>query len=301
MKQTISNLLKSYHEIGGINHLDAFPHPNKDSIKEVLKNLREILFPGFFEPTEIRLKQLKILTNKKLINIKKSLNKEIYKSFCWLCENRKDCRQKNICRIKAQKIVLELLNFLVELRVKLKEDANAIFQGDPAAKSLEEIILAYPGFNAIIIYRIAHFLYKKEVPLIPRIMTEIAHSETGIDIHPGATIGKNFCIDHGTGVVIGETAIIGDNVKLYQGVTIGALSVPDRNDVQIKRHPTIEDNVIIYAKTTVLGGETVIGANSIIGGNTWITASIPPNSQIYFSGADQVQKIKCFSNKKKKE
>ena len=167
------------------------------------------------------------------------------------------------------------------------EDAKAITSGDPAAYNDKEVIRTYPGFFAIAIYRIANSMYKLDIPYLPRIFTEYAHSRSGIDIHPGATIGRKFCIDHGTGVVIGETTIIGNNVKIYQGVTLGALSV--RKDMaQTKRHPTIEDNVIIYAGATILGGETTIGKNSIIGGNVWITESVPPDSRVYYQSKDTV-------------
>ncbi|HUX93969.1 MAG TPA: serine O-acetyltransferase EpsC [Ignavibacteriaceae bacterium] len=162
----------------------------------------------------------------------------------------------------------------------LWEDAEAIYKGDPAAESVDEVILAYPGFMAILIYRLAHELYKIKIPIIPRILTEHAHQSTGIDIHPGAEIDSPFFIDHGTGIVIGETTKIGKNVKVYQGVTLGALSV-DKSLANIKRHPTIEDDVIIYSQAVILGGETVIGKNSIIGGNAWITQSVPPNSVVY--------------------
>jgi len=164
---------------------------------------------------------------------------------------------------------------------KIDEDILAMYEGDPAAKSTNEVIRTYPGFYAISAYRIAHELLKLNVKVIPRIITEHAHGLTGIDINPGATIGKHFCIDHGTGVVIGETCIIGDRVKIYQGVTLGALSV-NKEDAQKKRHPTIEDNVVIYAGATILGGETVIGKNSVIGGNVWLTKSVPENSKIYY-------------------
>ncbi len=162
----------------------------------------------------------------------------------------------------------------------LWEDATAIYEGDPAAESIDEVILAYPGFIAILIYRFAHELYLLRVPIIPRIFTEYAHEITGIDIHPGAEIGSHFFIDHGTGIVIGETTKIGKNVKIYQGVTLGALSV-DKSMLKTKRHPTIEDDVILYSQAVILGGNTVIGKNSIIGGNSWITQSVPPNSVVY--------------------
>ena len=295
-KDIVNNIVKSYQEIGVINHIEdaknSIPHPSKESIAQILAELKELLFPGFFENTNLSFSNLAENTECKVNFIIDNLPTEIYKSCCWLCEKKATCPDIEKCRIEAKDITEELLVYLPKLRAILKKDATAIFNGDPAAKSIEEIILAYPGFLAIAIFRIAHFLYQKEIPLIPRIMTEIAHSETGIDIHPGATIGENFCIDHGTGVVIGETAIIGNNVKLYQGVTIGALSVPDRNNIPQKRHPTIEDNVVIYAKTTILGGETTIGRNSILGGNTWLTTSVPPNSFVYFTGDKQIHKIK---------
>lgn len=167
-----------------------------------------------------------------------------------------------------------------EIHHNLWRDAEAIYNGDPAAESIDEVILAYPGFMAILIYRIAHELYELNVPIIPRILSEHAHQITGIDIHPGANIGSPFFIDHGTGIVIGETSIIGRNVKIYQGVTLGALSV-DKSLSQTKRHPTIEDDVVIYSQAVILGGNTVIGNNSIIGGNAWVTQSIPPNSIVY--------------------
>ncbi len=164
---------------------------------------------------------------------------------------------------------------------KLEQDITAMYTGDPAAKSREEVVRTYPGFYAIAAYRIAHELHSLGVQGIPRIITEHAHSKTGIDIHPGAKIGENFCIDHGTGVVIGETTVIGNNVKIYQGVTLGALSV-NKEDAEKKRHPTLEDNVVVYAGATILGGETVIGHDSVVGGNVWLTSSIPPNSKIYY-------------------
>ncbi len=177
----------------------------------------------------------------------------------------------------------------------LWDDAEAIFKGDPAAESIDEVILAYPGFMAIVIYRFAHELYLLSIPIIPRILTEYAHEKTGIDIHPGAKIDSPFFIDHGTGIVIGETTVIGKNVKLYQGVTLGALSV-EKNLAQTKRHPTIEDDVIIYSQAVILGGGTTIGKNSIIGGNSWITQSIPPNSIVYNKSEVRVRSNQEFEN-----
>lgn len=172
------------------------------------------------------------------------------------------------------------IDFLPELRSSLAADAQAMFEGDPAAKSIDEVVITYPGFYAIAVFRIANFLLKKGMPTIPRIMTEWAHERTGIDIHPGAAIGLSFCIDHGTGTVIGETSIIGSNVKIYQGVTLGGISV-SKDLADTKRHPTIEDRVVIYANATILGGTTVVGHDSVIGGNVWLTESVPPFSKVY--------------------
>ncbi len=180
-----------------------------------------------------------------------------------------------------QQVAESFFDQLPALHKKLSQDSQAMFNGDPAAKSPHEIIRSYPGFYAISAYRIAHALRALNISIIPRLITEHAHGKTGIDIHPGATIGDYFCIDHGTGVVIGETTIIGNHVKIYQGVTLGALSVK-KEDAELKRHPTIEDNVVVYAGATILGGKTIVGANSIIGGNVWLTRSVPPLSKVYY-------------------
>lgn len=182
---------------------------------------------------------------------------------------------------KAEAAAQAFFQDLPQLHQQLKQDAEALYEGDPAAKSLAEVIRTYPGFYAVGAYRIAHKLWHLGIPVIPRLITEYAHSKTGIDIHPGATIGEYFCIDHGTGVVIGETTLIGNHVKIYQGVTLGALSV-DKEDADSKRHPTIEDHVVIYAGATILGGETVVGHHSILGGNVWLTRSVPAYSKLYY-------------------
>ncbi len=281
-KQIIEDILQSYENMGGINHLSGENLPSRQSIHTILNHLKEILFPGYFEKMSLDVHNLPYVTGQKVVTSMDSLKEEIAKSFYWQSKENSKKRGWTQCEQLAQRVTLAFMKTIPELRRQLKEDANAIFQGDPAAKNEPEIILAYPGFLAVTIYRIAHFLYQKKVPLIPRIMTEISHSQTGIDIHPGARIGRNFCIDHGSGIVIGETAEIGNHVKLYQGVTIGALSVLNRN-VKGKRHPTIEDRVTIYARTTILGGDTVIGANTIIGGNVWLTHSVPKNSKVVVS------------------
>ncbi len=191
------------------------------------------------------------------------------------------CGQGNM-EDRAEAIADHFCETLHSVRQKLLKDVDAIFEGDPAAQSKDEVIRTYPGFYAIAAHRMAHILWEQKVPLIPRIISEYAHSKTGIDIHPGATIGEYFCIDHGTGIVIGETTEVGDKVKIYQGVTLGAMSIK-KSDASIKRHPTIEDGVVIYAGASILGGETVIGKNSVIGGNVWLTKSIPAESTIYYT------------------
>ncbi|MBC5775472.1 serine acetyltransferase [Pontibacter sp. KCTC 32443] len=186
-------------------------------------------------------------------------------------------------------LATSVMNALPRIHAMLLEDADAIAKGDPAAQSIEEVIRTYPGFKAVALYRLAHEMYRLRIPLLPRVISEFAHARTGIDIHPGASIGEHFCIDHGTGVVIGETTIIGNSVKVYQGVTLGAISV-EKSMANIKRHPTIEDHVIIYAGATILGGNTVIGTRSIIGGNVWLTESIPPYSRVYHHPQIKVRK-----------
>ena len=191
-----------------------------------------------------------------------------------------------LTRVIDNERIAKIINALPRIKEKLIQDARAIYEGDPAAYSMEEIILCYPGFYAILVYRIAHLVYELNIPYLPRMMSEIAHSETGIDIHPGAIIGEHFCIDHGTGVVIGETARIGDRVKIYQGVTIGAKSFQTDSNGRlirgIKRHPDIGNGCVIYANATILGGDTVIGDNSVIGGNVWLTHSVPSGSRVYY-------------------
>lgn len=273
-----TKLFKSYTDITGIHHLEGYKLPSRNSITKIISAIKDLLFPGYFDSNEISSNSKDL--NKKISLCLIHLSDEIEKSFIWEKENNKTSFNKKNIEKKAKEIAEEFLYQLPELRKNLKKDADAIYDGDPAAAYEPEIILCYPGFLAITVYRIAHFFKNKKVPLIPRIMTEIVHSETGIDIHPAATIGHHFFIDHGTGIVVGETAVIGNHVKFYQGVTIGALSV-SKDQKEKKRHPTIEDNVTIYARTTILGGKTIIGKNSIIGGNLWITSSIPNNSKIY--------------------
>jgi serine O-acetyltransferase len=281
-KDIIQGILNSYAQIGGINHLDGSNLPSRQSVFDVLENLKEILFPGYFESVCLDSHNLPDVTGQKVVDLIDVLSEEIYKSLCWKCTKKERCEQLIDCRSAARDIALGLMKEIPTIRELLREDAAATFSGDPAAQSEHEIILSYPGFLATAVYRIAHFLALQNVPLMPRMMTEVAHAQTGIDIHPGAKIGRRFCVDHGTGVVIGETAEIGDDVKLYQGVTLGALSVADRN-ILGKRHPTLGNNVTVYAKATILGGDTVIGAHSIVGGNVWLTHSVPEHTKIFLS------------------
>ena len=279
----IKNIIRSYTEIGAINHIEGNNLPSRHSVNELLTMIKHVLFPGYFEEKILHFDSLTYSIGQKVLKIETTLKEEVKKSLRWYHNQQKDTDKseiKNQVEKESAEIAKQFIEFIPNLRKTLLMDCQAIYDGDPAAISEPEIILAYPGFQTITIYRIAHFLYKKKVPLIPRIMTEISHSSYGVDIHPGAQIGNYFCIDHGTGIVIGETAVLGDHVKLYQGVTIGALSVP-KGKSKSKRHPTIEDNVTIYARTTILGGDTIIGKNSIIGGNVWLIKSVPENSKIY--------------------
>lgn len=262
-------------------HVDYEPIPSEGYVVDIIEKLREVLFPGFF-------------TRQKLdpVNLRYSLGQTVTDLFDRLSEQithsiRHDCLRYDLpcteCQEAGHQVALQLLDTIPALRRILATDVRAAYDGDPAAKSHDEIIFSYPGMLAITVYRVAHRLFQLEVPLLPRIMTEYAHSVTGIDIHPGARIGERFVIDHGTGVVIGETTEIGHNVRIYQGVTLGALSLPKNAGEQLrgkKRHPTIEDDVIIYSGATILGGETTIGARSVIGGNVWLTESVPPDTTV---------------------
>jgi serine O-acetyltransferase len=254
----------------------------RNDIYEILDAILAILFPGAYSKERIVLDELNFFIGNTLRQVSFKLKRQLKDIFEYHC-SKDDCEECD-CEQRALDICKKFIESLPDMRRLLLEDIQAAFEGDPAAKSLDEILLSYPCIDAIATYRIAHLLYKYEVPIIPRIMTERAHSRTGIDIHPGAEIGPHFFIDHGTGVVIGETSSIGRNVKIYQGVTLGALSPFDAEGKPRKgekRHPDIEDDVIIYANATILGGETVIGKGAIIGGNTWITKSVSAGTMVY--------------------
>ncbi|MBR5933769.1 MAG: serine acetyltransferase [Treponema sp.] len=279
----IDGIMDSYEKYGGINRSGAENFPNRQNVVTVLQDLQSLIFPGFKYDENIGTGNLRFVTGMKINRIISVLTSEIQKVLTFIVEckesdsNSKSSVQNSHCYKLAEKAVYALLNEIPEIRRKIQLDVQAAVAGDPAAMNNEEVILSYPGLEAIVVYRIAHFLHKNGIAIIPRIMSEHVHGKTGIDIHPGAEIGESFFIDHGTGIVIGETTVIGNNVKIYQGVTLGALSV--KKELQsTKRHPTVEDDVTIYAGATILGGETVIGRGSTIGGNTWVTKSIAPGT-----------------------
>lgn len=259
----------------------------QQSVHLLLDDIISILFPGCHGATSVPVGCVSSHVRDRLDEVSQTMRRQIRMALEYQCdiERCEGCERCDDCDRRAQEDVRDFIKALPGIQAVLQDDIVAAYEGDPAAKSNMEVILSYPGLYAIIVHRLAHYLYQKSTPLIPRIMTERAHSVTGIDIHPGATIGKGFFIDHGTGVVVGETCQIGQHVKLYQGVTLGALSFEKDDDGHlvkgIKRHPNVEDHVVIYAGATILGGETTIGAHSVIGGNVWLTHSVPPHSKVY--------------------
>jgi len=279
-QEATDELLQTYSETGGINYLDvAAILPSREEVDLVCADLMSLMFPGFRGEPLVRSEDLPQTTLQRIKGVAARLKAEICKSFG-------QTRSPADVEERAQTILNSFMSELPELRKMIWKDIDAAYEGDPSARSYEEIVLAYPSLEAIAIQRMAHLLYEKELPLIPRMMTEWAHSRTGIDIHPGAKIGPHFFIDHGTGVVIGETCEIGARVKLYHVVTLGARSFQKDEQGRIKkggkRHPTVEDDVTIYPNSTVLGGETVIGARSTIGGNVFLVQSVPPDSLVYY-------------------
>jgi serine O-acetyltransferase len=277
----VKKLMKLLEDKNSFSHVEPIPIPSHESVVELVHQARRILFPGFFTQSTLAQANLEYYLGQETTCFLENLSRQIISAF------QHDCFRLNLpctkCSEQGHEIALKIVQKLPAIKKLLDTDIRAAYEGDPAAKGYDEIIFSYPGLLAIFIYRLANLLHIHKVPVIPRIMTEHAHSLTGIDIHPGATIGESFFIDHGTGVVIGETTEIGHHVRLYQGVTLGALSLPKDAGDQFrykKRHPTIEDDVIIYSNTTVLGGETVIGARSVIGGNIWITESVPPDTKV---------------------
>lgn len=267
----------------------------KNKIIELIHELMAAMFPTVYELEITEDVYILETINRNIIDATVKLHEILKKVLTNQCNlDKKSTCKKTECFIKAENITTDFIASLPSIRNALTTDIKAAYEGDPAARYTEEILLSYPSIQAVAIYRLAHEMFIKQIPIIPRIMTEYAHEKTGIDIHPGATIGNHFFIDHGTGVVIGETCIIGNNVKLYQGVTLGAKSFEldeNGNPVKgIKRHPNIEDNVIIYSGATILGGDTTIGHDSIIGGNVWLTQGVPPYSRVYNSSPSPIIK-----------
>ena len=275
-----NELVASYARVGGINHLDGKNLPSKRVVTAITSDLLRLLFPGFFDEKPIHSSEIRVATAELLDSVLGDLEDEIYKSLEY---NPPSEQPKKNLRSAAHGLTLEFLGSLPRLREVLQTDMMAAYAGDPAARSKEEVLVSYPFVEAIAVQRLAHELYLKNVALIPRIMTEWAHFRSGMDLHPGAQIGSHFFVDHCTGTVVGEPAIIGDHVKLYHGVTLGAKSTSAVEQLRgKKRHPTIEDRVTIYPGATILGGETVIGAGSTIGGNVFIMESIAPNSIVVY-------------------
>ncbi len=272
-------LLNDYHQGRPIDRIEPFSQPDREAIVALLGKMRRLLFPGYNRDATYRIYNMKHSLAVLMEDVAFHLGRQISIA---LREGRTvDSAQAQAIDAKAQELTVQFLEQLPQVRALLATDLEAFYDGDPAATSKDEIIIAYPGLQAIMVNRLAHVLFKLGVPLIPRIMTEHAHSLTGIDIHPGATIGRYFFIDHGTGIVIGETTVIGDYVKIYQGVTLGALSTRGGQSLRGKqRHPTIEDRVTIYSGASVLGGNTVIGHDAVIGGNAFITSSIAPGTRV---------------------
>ncbi len=274
-----------------LEHLATTPLPAKSSIIQLVDDLLEVIYPGYFGRKYVEVANIEYHIGDLIDSIYARLTQEVYRSVRPQCDKSKDSDCEH-CWKTAEEQAVTFLRKVPNLRVRLSADAQAAYDGDPAAKSIDEVIFAYPAIFAITTFRLAHELNVQGIPLLPRIMTEHAHSVTGIDIHPGATIGDGFFIDHGTGVVIGETTNIGNRVKLYQGVTLGALSFAMDEEGRMirgrKRHPTIEDDVVIYAGATILGGSTVIGRGSVIGGNVWLTRSVPPYTKVIISEPELV-------------
>jgi len=285
----VDRMVDSYGAHTNTSYIDRAHLPNRKEIVELLRRLLELVYPGFIGRQHLTEHNVSFHVGDLLPRIGEMTFRQIHSCLCYIEESgsAKGVAANPPCERKARELTMSFLKGIPDVRDRLADDVEAAYDGDPAALNTDEVILAYPGLLAVSVYRLAHALYQLDVPIMPRVMTEWAHTMTGTDIHPGAKIGRRFFVDHATGVVIGETTDIGDNVKIYQGVTLGALSFPkdERGRVirQIKRHPTVKDNVTIYANAIVLGGETVLGESSVIGGSVFLTASVPDNSVVTFT------------------
>jgi serine O-acetyltransferase len=283
----VDSILADYAKGREIDKMEQVRRPDKAAVIELIDKLRWIVFPGYNKDKNYKVYNAKHNLSMLIEDVFYNLNKQIALAYQWAGE------QEDTAAARAQEVSLQFFEKIPAVRAVVQTDLAAFYEGDPAATDVSEIIFAYPGLFAITVYRLAHELHLQKVPLLPRIMTEHAHSVTGIDIHPGATVGEYFFIDHGTGIVIGETAVIGNNVKLYQGVTLGALSTRGGQSLRGKRrHPTIEDNVTIYAGASVLGGETVIGRGCVIGSNAFITKSVAPCTTVSIKNQELQVKVR---------
>lgn len=286
--ELVEELLRHYEDGPSVmQHVNSYELPSIEAVERIVEQCRALIFPGWVGPSLARATrtELREHVRERIDEVRNALRKQLYRGLHHKVQvdrgpHELDCPR---CASNAANITNSFLRDLVELRELVATDVQAAFEGDPAASGTDEIIFCYPGLYAISVYRIAHALLCRGAKIIPRMMTELAHEKTGIDIHPGAHIDESFFIDHGTGVVIGQTSVIGARVRIYQGVTLGALSVPlgaKRPEPDQRRHPTIEDDVVIYAGATILGGETRIGKGAVIGGNCWVTNSVPPNTTV---------------------
>jgi serine O-acetyltransferase len=287
----IRDIIASLDDDTCFAHIGDEPIHFSISVQDMIEKFRQVLFPGYFSREKVDHANLTYHIGQSVSQLYDILSEQIIHVL------RHDCHRYDLecteCEPRGHDAALTMIRAIPELRRELAEDVKGAYAGDPAAKSHDEVIFSYPGLYATMVYRIANRLFRLQVPQLPRIMTEQAHSLTGIDIHPGATIGRRFVIDHGTGIVIGETSEIGNNVRIYQNVTIGALSLPPDAGEKLrgaKRHPTIEDDAIIYSGATILGGDTVIGTRSVVGGNVWLTSSIPPDTKVFMESPKLVYK-----------
>ena len=288
IEAVVDNILQDYRSDRDIDKIEQHRRPDKDVVIDIIEKLRRIVFPGYFKDKNYRMYNAKNNLSMLIEDVLFNLNRQIALVF------QSGGELEESAQAHAQDVCLAFFERIPAVRAMVQTDLEAAYEGDPAATGMAEIIFAYPGLFAITVYRLAHELYALNVPMLPRIMTEYAHSTTGIDIHPGATIGKYFFIDHGTGIVVGETTVIGENVKIYQGVTLGALSTRGGQSLRGKRrHPTIEDNVTIYAGASVLGGDTVIGRDSVIGSNAFITKSVAPCTTVSIKSQELQMKTRA--------
>ncbi|MCF6249599.1 MAG: serine acetyltransferase [Desulfobacula sp.] len=291
LPKVINKIISSMEDKQCFAHIGDEPIHFSTSVKETIDKFREVLFPGYFSKEKIDGANMIFNLGQVISQLYDIMSEQIIHVL------RHDCLRYgqacSECESSGNDIALKIIRAIPDIRISLAEDVKGAYDGDPAAKSHDEVIFSYPGLYAITVYRIAHILHNNGVPQLPRIMTEHAHSLTGIDIHPGANIGERFVIDHGTGIVVGETSVIGNNVRIYQNVTIGALSLPPNAGEKLrgaKRHPTIEDDVIIYSGATILGGKTIVGARSVVGGNVWLTRPIPADTKVFIESPRLIYK-----------